>query len=130
MFLIDFLFVLFFTVIFTLVFGMAIRRHRPGGVLLGFFLILLLSTWAFGSWVVPFGPVLWGVKFMGFLVGGFLFALLLTALIPPAARYPKDKELIEPDEKEVVLSVFNVFFWLLIIGLIGALIVRYTGSGF
>lgn len=64
------------------------RSYRPGDKelatgLLFFFTVLFLATWAGGLWLAPFGPTIWGVSWVGFLIVGLVVALLLAAVAPP-----------------------------------------------
>ena len=63
------------------------RRTRRTGALplfLFLFFLLLMTTWAGGVWMTPFGPVLWGAYWLPFLAVAVIVALLLAALMPPA----------------------------------------------
>ena len=58
-------------------------------------------------------------------------ALLLTALVPLAkSRRAKDETTAESEEKTVAIAVFDLFFWILIIALIAAIILRYTSLSY
>ncbi|HEX4337267.1 MAG TPA: hypothetical protein VH062_15230 [Polyangiaceae bacterium] len=59
------------------------RLRHPDIEPLGVFamlLVLFLATWAGGIWLVPVGPKLWGVAWVGFVVAGLFVALLIGAL--------------------------------------------------
>ena len=89
MFFHDLLFVLFLTLILTLIFAVGFRRHSWGGGLILFFLILFLATWAGGMWITPFGPVWQGIVWLPFIFVGLLLALLLTSTIRPDRVRPR-----------------------------------------
>jgi hypothetical protein len=126
MFFSEFLFVLLITVILTAVFAVGIRRRTTWNILLPFFIILFLATWATGIWIRPIGPVIGGIFWLPFLVIGLLYAFLLAAFIPSSRPPQTSREKVRQRIKEQeVLSVLNVFFWLVVIGLIIAIIWRY-----
>lgn len=125
MFLLHFLFALIIASVLAAIFGVGFRRHRWGMDLWLFFLLLFLFTWVGGVWVTPFGPAIWGVPLFSFLLAGLLFVLLLAALIPSPreTRRPVGMETLE-EERQPAIGI-NVFFWILLIGLITAIIVAY-----
>jgi branched-subunit amino acid transport protein len=122
----DFLFVLPIALLLTIIFS-SVFGHRRGFSGLGlFFILLMLATWAGGLWVEPFGPEFWGVKWLSFLVIGTFFALFLLAILPPT-RKPETKEEAREQveaEKETII-VLNVFFWIIVIGFLAAIIIAY-----
>jgi hypothetical protein len=120
----DLVYVLVITLVLTAVFAVGFRRQRKWPVVLVFFVILFLATWAAGVWVTP-AAALHGKSWVSYLIVGLLFALLLTALIP-LSRTIKDDQAKEAEEKAIAIVVFDLFFWILVIGLIAAIIVRYV----
>jgi surface polysaccharide O-acyltransferase-like enzyme len=119
------LFSLLIALLLTVIFAAGVRRHRARAVLLGFFFIVFLATWAGGLWIVPFGARAGGVAWMSFLAVGLLVALLLTALIPPpkAAQTPEETSRREKSETAVILA-FDIFFWVLLI-ILGVIIIAH-----
>ena len=95
-----------------------------------FALLLFLFTWAGGAWVRPYGPTIYGYSWLPFLFFALIFALLMAAVVP--RRPPRNrKEAIEraraENEAESITAVtLGVFFWMVLVGLVLALIVRYT----
>lgn len=122
MFYVDLLVVLVITLILTAIFAVGIRRQRAVPVILSFFVILFLTTWAVGVWINP--KPLWGLPWLSYLLVGILFALLMTVLVP-LARY-RGKGTKEAEEKEVAIVTFDLFFWILVAGLIISIIARYV----
>jgi hypothetical protein len=112
--------------VYTAIFGVGIRRQTTWNILLPFFIILFLATWATGIWLTPIGPVFRGVFRSTFIFIGLLYALLLTIFIP-SRRLPKSsrEKARQVREERETLRVFNLFFWLFITGLIIAIIGRY-----
>ncbi len=84
MFLVHFLFAALVAVLLTAIFAAGFRIRGPWANAAAFFTILLLATWAGGIWHTPFGPPLWGVYWLPFLIVGLIFALMLAAfnLVP------------------------------------------------
>jgi type VI protein secretion system component VasK len=127
MFFPSFFFVLLIAMVLTLIFAMGLGRHRSGTVLLMFFIILFLATWAGGLWIHPVGPPTWGVPWLSFLIVGFILAIMLAALIPPAPRNRpvagEGRPESEEEKKEMV--AFNAFVWILLVALVVAIILRF-----
>ena len=126
---------IFSSVIIALVLGLlfaslltyVFKRKGPGpanGILFTFFIIFLF-TWVIGLYLEPFGPVNWGVSWVGYLVTAFLIMLLLGAILPPIR--PRERAVLEsqameqPTPAEVTISIF---FWILIVGLLVLAFVR------
>lgn len=127
MFLLDLLFVLVFALLLTAIFGAGFCRQRESGILLGFFIILFLAIWAGGIWIVPFGPYLWGVPWLTFLLMGLLMALLLSTFSTQGQRPRTRAEAVaQAEEASAAVVFFNVFFWILVIVLLVAIIARYV----
>jgi hypothetical protein len=120
----DLIYVLVITLVLTAIFAVGFRRQRTWPVVLVFFVILFLATWAVGVWITP-AAALPGASWVPYLIVGLLFALLLTALIP-LSRTLRSDQTKEAEEKAIAIVVFDLFFWILVIGLIAAIIVRYV----
>ena len=90
-----------------------------------------LATWAGGIWLHPIGRALWGVHWMAFLFVGLVIALLLAATVP-SKQEQSSVELVDPQkeraDRRAALGALGVFFWVLIIALIVAIIARYASS--
>jgi hypothetical protein len=121
MFLMDLLFALVIGVLFTVLFAVLFRARGPWASLLVFFFIVFLAAWTGGLWLDPFGPPLFGVYWLPFLLIGLFFALLLAAATPPVPRTRTEAVV----EAKASALAFNVFFWVLIVGLIVAVLVAY-----
>ena len=100
--------------------------------LIWLFLIIFLCTWAGGVWLRPFGPMLWGIHWLVFLLVGVVILLLLIIAIP--AKLPRGRletldmlERIEQEKelKEVAYITLSIFFWILLSVLVIAIILRY-----
>jgi hypothetical protein len=126
MFISELLFALLIAFILAMIFGIGLRGYGWGIGFFLFFIVLFLVTWAGGIWITPIGPLWWGVPWLSFLFVGLLIALIMSALIPNRRRPVKG----EPPGEEVtrgdVLVAMDVFFWILIIALVVALVVGYA----
>lgn len=126
-FLIDFLFAAVFAILLTLIFTTLFRRKGPWSRGLVFFLVVFLAAWAGGIWVVPFGPTLFGVSWLPFLIAGLFVALILAAAIPPQmSEQPSEKKIeLERGSEAIDQKRFDAFFFLLIGALLIAVILGY-----
>jgi hypothetical protein len=105
------------------------RGQRTGFSLV--LLILFLATWAGGVWAKPFGPSLWGVSWLPFILAGLMIVLILVVSAPK--QPPKDRyetiEMLDRIEREKKLDHFtylslSLFFWILLLVLLAAIVVR------
>ena len=127
----DLLFVFFLTLFLTVAFVLGFRKQRSKSAVGVFFVLLFLTTWAAGVWIVPVGEPWGSVPWKSFLVVGILIAILLAA-ITPFVKSPRKSEsglsLEEKKEAEKVVDEiigYNLFFWVLIVALIGLVIAYY-----
>ena len=115
-----------FALVFSalLIYGFGRRVPGPLNGMLFLFLIIFMFTWSVGSWVVPVGPVHWGVSWLGYLLIAVLIMLLLGALLPP--RRPRTRVIPKSEVDEAVRNrqvstavevTFGIFFWVMIIAL-------------
>jgi hypothetical protein len=118
--------------ILSLLFALATwKRGRRRGLFWLFF-ILFLATWAGGLWMKPFGPALWGIHWLSFLLVGAVVALIL-AVAQSRPRPQGREETIEMLErmkrereaKQVAWITLTIFFWILVLTLLGAIVFRY-----
>jgi len=110
-----------------------VTRNRSGKTgSLWLFLIIFLATWAGGIWLKPFGPSLWGIHWLGFLVAGLFVSIILVITTPN--RAPKGRrETLDILEKvarnreldQITYLTLGIFFWILLAFLIIAIISRY-----
>jgi len=125
----EFFFAILIAILLTAVFAAGFRRQNWGAALVFFFLILFLATWAGGMWVVPFGPIAWGVPWVTYLFVGIVIALLLTALIPPVERptYPgREPGISEPSQRDNTAVIgLDIFMIVLMLALIIAIVAAY-----
>jgi hypothetical protein len=108
------------------------RAGRKAG-LIWLFLTLFLAIWAAGLWLKPFGPILWGIHWLTFLIVGLIIVLFFLIVIPkepPRGRHETLDmlERLEQKEKmeEITYITLNIFFWILLALLLAVIIFRYT----
>lgn len=129
MFFLDMIYALFFAVLLTAVFFGLFRTRGPWASLVLFFLVIFLASWAGGAWIAPFGPVLWGISFLPFLLVGLIIALMLAAAAP-TQREESTVELVDRDERKreraKAFAALSVFFWILIGVFVVLILSRYV----
>lgn len=132
MFWIDILFIFLFALILSSILGWGLGwRHPAAGdavaVSITFlFVILMLSTWAAMAWLPPWGPLLYGTPWLSILLVGLLVSLLILAVATPVRR-PRTptQEAAQAREEVLTATAFGVFFWIFIVGFLGAIAVKY-----
>ena len=108
--------------LFSLLFS---SGYRKGGSLvpLGiFFLILFMATLVGHHWIVPFGPILWGVAWLPLIFIGIIAALLFVAPSPRTKIRAVDAK---TEEADSAVTGISVFIWILFIVFLIALIAGY-----
>jgi len=119
--------------IISLLLGGLIGWERPGAPgapasILFLFVIIFLATWAGGVWLVPFGPLAWGVAWLPFLLVALFVALLIFALVPPRRfnrRIVTDEQEMEGRAADEAEAVLGGFFWAFIVALVAAVAIGY-----
>ena len=114
--------------------GRGIRRIGAWPIFVIFFLPVLLGSWAGALWLVPAGPVLWGVYWVPILCVGLATALILASFIPRGTRssvdppHPAPPRAAQPENIEntsdrhvafevgTIFWVALIFFILLLLG--------------
>ena len=123
MFFIDLLFALIIGLLLTALFALLFDTRGPWDVLWVFLLIVVLGAWVGGLWLVPFGPVMFDVAWIPFLLAGLFFALILAAATPPSTTASPTS--VTPTESQAAVA-FSVFFWIMLVGLAVAIILAYV----
>ena len=127
-FFIDLILVFLVALIFTVIFAAGFKKQRSKATLAGFFLLLMLGTWAIYAWVPPAGWLVYGVAWFQLLLIGLMIALLMAAFISPVTADDSQREKKEIDKSEQAsLIAFDLFFWLLLIGLMIIILTPYRG---
>jgi len=83
MFFVDLLFALLIGLLLSVLFTLIFDARGPWDIFWVFLLLVVLGSWVGGLWLVPFGPVLFDVAWIPFLLAGLFFALILAAATPP-----------------------------------------------
>jgi len=119
----------------------AFRSRGPWGAIWTVFLFLFLAMWASELYVMPLGPVRWGVAWVPIIFSGVLLTILLIALTPDVGtrRRMKDGRLrnvmreVDPnyhpeDDSRIITtsSGIGVFFWVIVVVFILVVIVGLT----
>ena len=126
MLIVDILLALAVALLLTGIFAYGFCELRGGDQLLFFFSVLFLATWAGGVWVAQYGPLIYGVAWLSFLAVGFVIALLLANLMAsgknPCRTMEERRNL---PAGQASRSLFGIFFWLLTMVLILAIVLAY-----
>ncbi len=100
-------------------------RSRKGASLtqaLVFFFILFMAGIAGQYWIIPFGPVLWGVSWMPLL---FIVLIVTLLFASPSPRQHPVKET-ENDRSVQGAVVISLLLWILLLLLLIAVVVGYS----
>jgi hypothetical protein len=133
MVILDWIFSLIIGGAMTLLYFLSTRKAERRRGLFWVFLLIFLGTWAGGIWMKPFGPVLWGVHWLAFLLIGIIIALVLAVTGPrPGPRGRKQTikmlERVEQEKKmeKATYVALGLLFWILFGVLVSAILVRYV----
>lgn len=131
MFIGDFILAFLIALLLSLLLGFGFGWERPGSAgvwpsIWFLFIILFLAVLAVGGMVQPFGPHVWGVYWLPFLLVGIIVALIIAAAVPPR-RIPRSRtEAVKQREQMAEARVaLGAFFWVLLVLLILATLVTY-----
>lgn len=121
----ELLFALLSAGLFSSVYFLGFRRSSPWLTGLMVFLLILVAVWAAGVWFRPAGPTLWNVYWAPFLWVGLFIAFLLAAATP--SRPPRSPEAADapPTAPATSAMALGVFFWLLLVLLLAAVVLSY-----
>lgn len=105
-------------------------RMSPAGAnsprtLFALLVILFLTTWAGGIWLLPVGPRVWGAYWLGFLVIALLVGLIIAVARAPHVPAANPKA-IPGSAAERQLSIVSVLALLLILFLLLAIVIGYA----
>lgn len=118
---IGILFSLFFAVIITAIFSLALKRTGPWGGFWVFFILMFFISFGAGEWAAQRGPSAWGYYWAPGLIAAIIFALVLAATSPGShasqrnSKHRSDVNTKENTEVEFSAAVFGIFFWILIV---------------
>lgn len=94
------------------------RRNGSWVQLVVFFFILFLAGIAGGYWIVPVGPVMWGVSWLPLLSVIFVVAILFSAQPPHQHTMARSSEKTEMG----TLATVGIFTWILFVVLLIAVL--------
>jgi hypothetical protein len=105
------------------IFAPGYRRNGSITALFVFFFVLFLAGVAAQYWIVPFGPSYWGVYWFP----NVFFVLLLALLFLSPTSYGNRKITTggSSAEASAAAAVISAFVWLILIGLVIAIIAGY-----
>ncbi len=112
----------------TMLFSVLLKNKGPWGGLWVVFIIIFLASWAANLWINPIGPQVFGISIVPILIVGVIIAVILAAVTRPETRNKPPRIEAEQQEppKEVVRAVtVGVFYWVLLVILIFAIIGGY-----
>lgn len=111
-----------FVIALLLAWAFSPRGKNSYAPVIVFFFILFLSGVAAQFWIVPFGPVFWGIAWIPVLVIILIIALLFSAPSP----YERRKAPVESKEEASTSTVaIGLFVWVLFILLLVAVLTGY-----
>lgn len=114
-----------FAFLFTLIFTLGLRRKGPWANFWLFFVIVFLAVLAGGLWMTPAGPAVWGVNWLPMFIIALLVSLLLAASTPVERPRTMTEAMRRAEEEDAVVAVLGIFFWVMIIGFIVIIIIRF-----
>ena len=93
---------------------------------------LTFAAWVGGLWIMPFGPVIWGIHILPFILMALLFGLILAAAGHLHSRQYREEPYYTQEElrgKEGSKEALTIYFWALIAFLLILVVLRYAFSG-
>lgn len=121
----DILLALLSAAVFAALFGALFGARDRMGELVMVFVLLFLFSWAGAAWIGPVGPAILGVYWLPGVVITLLIFLLLVAFAqsrPPRTTREARAEL---EAVQTAARFFGIAIWILIAGLILAIIIAY-----
>ena len=117
MFIADLFVALSFGLFIVWVISLAFGTRGPWDSFLWFFVVVSLFAWAGGVWLVPFGPMWFGIGWLPIILMAIFVSLLLTAASPRTRRWRRAaQEKTNADAGSRV--VVDTIFWVLLICLL------------
>ena len=126
-FLVAFLVALILSTLFVLTTEKGIKKKNP----VWLFLFIFLMTWSGGIWLIPIGPMIYGVRWLPFVLVGVIAVLLFVALshnrLPKGRRETLEMlDRIKQEKEQITYVTLSLFFWVLLLGLIAAIVIHYV----
>ncbi len=117
MFIADLVVALAFGLFIVWIVSLAFGTRGPWDSFLWFFIVVSIFAWAGGVWLVPFGPMWWGIGWLPIILMAFFVSLLLTAASPRTRRWRRAAEKKASGDAESRVVV-DTIFWVLLICLL------------
>jgi hypothetical protein len=89
----------------------------------GILAVIWFVTLAIGAWLIPFGPLAFGVPWLGCLLVGILVVLVIAAVPAPARRIRAGGAAPGGDPARST-AVFGLVFWILMLIAVAVAIAR------
>ena len=123
----EVIFSLLIALVITAVFALGFNNKGPWGTIWAFFLIIFLAVWAATLWFTPHGPFVWGIAWIPVTIVGIVIALIISSAVPPSNRETiQHKRKLDPEVKQKgKVSTYSVYFWMVLLLLVIAIIVGY-----
>ncbi len=116
-------------VVTSTIFYFVIKTTGPWESFWTFMLVLVLAGLAAGLWIVPAGPIIWGVAWIPILMVMIIVALLLGAASPrKQKRVSTKREGNKPVVSDTEAATVGALFWILLIFLLGVIIWKLRGG--
>jgi Ca2+/Na+ antiporter len=128
----EFLISLVVALVLCVIFALITRKRARRTGFVWFFLFVLMATWAGGVWIRPFGPAISDVRWLQFLAIGLLVVLMFALFAPSRPPLGRQETLNQLEEiahqkelTKVTYITLGIVFWVILVILIIAIIVRY-----
>jgi hypothetical protein len=120
----NFLVAFILALLISLGFSRSYRGESSGMPVIFMFILLVLAGLAAQYWVMPFGPIVWGIAWMPLVATVLIFTVLLIMPSPYQGRKPREKKEVIQNEVKAAATI-SVFMWLLLFLLSVAVLVGY-----
>lgn len=107
---------------------LAAAGERGGLGIWPVFLLLFVIIWAGGLWLTPVGPPVVGFYWLPFVMVAVFIGLFWAAMPPPPRRAGAWRSQAPAQDRDVSATAagFGMLFWILLVGLALAALVRYV----
>ena len=129
----EFIVAFLIAAVLSIVYAWVTKNKRRQTGFFGFFLIVLMVTWAGGIWIQPLGTATGKISWWPFIIVGITFALLIAVLglrKPPEGRHETLEKLDEMAGgkalEELTYTVLKLVFWFVFAIMAFAVFFRYT----
>lgn len=121
------LFAFLMALLFTLIFTLGFQRRGPWSSVVVFFLVVFLAAWAGSLWISHAGPAFVGIFWVPIVAVAFIFAVLLSTLLPRRPPTQSVETISQVKQEERTRErVYDAFFWMLVIGLALLILLGYA----